>query len=81
MSTFNHWLDKLIEEKEIDLEESFQVNGPSGVNYMCYESVVVAMKTTSSREQLLIQRKLVQLDYVAADVKKYLRHLAQALAI
>lgn len=81
MSTFDRWLDKFLSEKEIDLEEGFEINGPSGPNFMYYENVVDAMKSTSSREQLLIQRKIVQLDYVNADIKKYLRHLAQALTI
>jgi hypothetical protein len=79
--SFDRWLDTFLSEKEVDLEETFEVNGPSGINYMCYENVVVAMKTTSSREQLLIQRKIIQIDHINGDVRKYLRHLSQAIAI
>jgi hypothetical protein len=62
MSTFNRWLSTFLSEKEIDLEEGFEVTGPTGItNYMHYGNVVDAIKSTSAREQILIQRKMVRL--------------------
>ena len=78
---FNQWLDTLIEEKEINTEEQFQVQGQSGTNFMCYENVIEAIKSTSSNEQAGIKSVLVKIDFANGDIKHYFRHLAQAIAL
>ncbi len=79
--TFNKWLNVLIEEKGIDLEDSFTVEGPSGVNYMQYVHVVAAMQNAPIHEQMAIKSMLVKIDFRNGDIRHYLRHLAQAIAL
>jgi hypothetical protein len=79
--TFSQWLDTFVSEKEIDLEETFEVMGPSGPNFMSYQTVVDAMKSTSDREKYQLKAKLITLDYRNANIGRYLQHIAQALAI
>jgi len=78
---FNQWLDTLIQEKNINLDEQFEVEGPSGANLMQYYNVVEAIKSTTADEQGGIKNVLVRIDFANGDVKRYFRHLAQAIAI
>ena len=79
--TFEQWLNKFLQEKGLDLEESFEVEGPSGINLMTYRTVVDVMLLTSNKEKYQLKAMLVKIDYRGSDVKRYLRHLACALAI
>lgn len=80
--SFLKWLDTFLAEKGIDLEETFEVTGPVyGVNDMAYENVVEAMNLAPASEQRAIKTMLVKIDFVNGDVRKYLRHLAQAIAL
>ena len=79
--SFKTWLDTFIEEKGIDLEESFEVQGPSGTNFMTYENVVEAIKSAPSNEQAGIKTMIVKIDFKNGDVKPYFKHLAQAIAL
>lgn len=78
---FANWLDTLIEEKGIDLEQGFSVEGPSGENHMSYQNVVDAIKGASANEQAGIKNMLVRIDFANGDIRHYFRHLAQAIAI
>lgn len=78
---FANWLDTLIEEKDIDLEQGFSVKGPSGENHMTYENVIDAIKGASANEQAGIKNMLVRIDFANGDIRHYFRHLAQAIAI
>lgn len=78
---FNTWLDTFIEEKGIDVEQGFTVEGPSGENHMTYENVIDAIKQAPKQEQAAIKTMIVKIDFVNGDVKDYFRHLAQAIAI
>jgi hypothetical protein len=79
--TFNKWLDTLIEEKGIDTEELFEVDGPSGTNIMPALVVIEAIKSTSKQEQAAIKTTLVKIDFCNGDIMHYFKHLAGALAI
>jgi cation transport regulator ChaC len=79
-SAFDKWLDTFLEEKGIDLEESFEVRGAGGTNIMTYGVVVEHMKIAPTHEQKQIKNMLVKIDFQHGDVKHYLRHLASALA-
>ena len=79
--TFAKWLDTLINEKGIDPEWNFAVEGPSGLNHMCYQHVIDAIKTTSAAEQAGIKNMLVRIDFANGSVMDYLKHLAKAIAI
>jgi len=78
---FTTWLNTFLNEKQIDLEESFEVTGPSGVNLMHYENVVEAMHFAPASEQAQIKNTLVKIDFKNGDVKHFLRHLGGALAL
>lgn len=80
-SKFNTWLDTFISEKGIDLEQVFTVDGPSGPNHMPYEVVINAMYGAPFAEQAAIKNTLVMIDFKNGDVRHYLRHLAQAIAL
>lgn len=77
---FNKWIDTFISEKDIDLEQCFSVEGPTGGNIMPYGVVVEHMKIANDREQSAIKTMLVKIDFANADVRRYLRHLGQAIA-
>jgi hypothetical protein len=80
-SEFDKWLDTFLEEKGIDLEDDFTVQGAFyGDNYMTYEVVVEHIKIAPKHEQKKIKDMLVKIDFKNGDVKHFLRHLGQALA-
>jgi hypothetical protein len=78
--TFINWLDTFISEKGLDLEQTFEVEGPSGVNVMPYGVVVEGIKGTNATEQVAIKAVIVKIDFINGDVLDYFRHLGQALA-
>lgn len=78
---FSKWLDTLIEEKGIDLDERFEVQGDSGVNYMTLENVIEQMKVANAVEQMMIHNRLVRMDFYNQPIVPFLKHLAQAIAI
>jgi hypothetical protein len=81
-SAFNRWLQTFLDEKGIDLEQGFTVSGPSGANHMQYAHVVNAiMDRAPPQEQRAIKDVLVRIDFRNGDVRAYLRHLAQAIAL
>lgn len=80
MKNFNKWLDTFIEEKGYDLEQVFEVNGPSGWNMIPLGCVVEAIKATTVSEQMGIKKMLVNLDFKNANCLNYFKHLAQAIA-
>jgi len=81
MIAFVHWIEKFLEEKVIDLNESFQVAGPSGPNFMSFGLVVEAMISSPIHERTAIKVRLINLDFIGADIREYLIHLSQAIAI
>ena len=81
MSAFQRWLDTFLDEKGLDLDATIAVEGPSGTNWLRYADVVHAMKVTSAAEQKSLKTLLVKADFVNHDIRKVLKHLAQAIAI
>jgi hypothetical protein len=78
---FTTWIDTLNTEKGIDMEQGFEVEGPSGANWMTYDIVVSAIKQANSNEQAGIKNTLVKIDFANGDIRHFYRHLAQAIAI
>jgi hypothetical protein len=78
---FDEWLDTLIDEKGIDPEQGFEIEGEWGPNYFTYGVIIEAIKGTSKPEQQIIKTNLVKIDFCNGDIRHYFRHLAQALAI
>ena len=81
--SFAEWIDTFVDEKGYDREEFFDVPGAVwGSNLIPLGVVVEAMKTTSPQEQEAIKANIIALDFVnPAAPKRYLAHLANALAI
>lgn len=77
--TFTKWLDTLIEEKDIDIESTFEIDTPDNWHLMPYGCVIEAIKSAPAHEQSSIKTMLVKIDFGGGDIKHYLRHLAQAL--
>jgi len=76
------YLETLISEKSAhDIDDMFEVEGPSGTNWMAYQNVVDAIAAAPKAEQTAIRNMLVRIDFANGDVFDYLRHLAQAIAI
>ena len=81
MTTFNTWLDTLIEEKGLDTETRFECEGDSGLNSIPLGCVVEAIKQAPKYEQQGIKQTLVAIDFRNGDVMHFFNHLAGALAI
>ena len=75
------YIETLMEEKSFDLEERFEVEGMSGPNSMTYQIIVDAILGAGEMEQDGIADMLRRIDFKNGDVRGYLRHLAQAIAI
>lgn len=76
------YLETLISEKSAhDIDDMFEVEGPSGANWMAYQNVVDAIAAAPKVERDAIRTMLVKIDFVNGDVFDYFRHLAQAIAI
>lgn len=80
MTSFNNYLDTLVQEKGIDPDQQIEVQGPSGLNIMPLSVVLDAIKSTSSQEKKSIRDMLIKIDFQNGDVVDYFRHLAQAIA-
>jgi hypothetical protein len=74
---FARWLDLLMYEKGIDLEERFELAD----NNFSYEVIVEQMKACNAEEQTRLKNMLVRLDFLNQDIRAYMRHLAQALVV
>jgi len=79
--SFNVYIDTLINEKGIDLEEVLEVEGDMGTNQIPVGVLVKVMKSAPAREQAGIRDMLVRIDFNNGDVMDYFRHLAKAIAL
>ena len=81
-SAFCNWLDTFVEEKGLDLEFQFEVEGKDwGMNYIPLEIVLGAIKNTTVQEQAQINDMIVRIDFANGDVMDYFKHLAKAIAV
>lgn len=78
--SFNKWLDTFIEEKGIDLEETFTIEGENNTHIFEIGNVIENIKATSPKEQAQIKDMIVKIDFNNGDVVDYFKHLARALA-
>ena len=78
---FADWLDRLIEEKGLDLDQIIEAEGKSGPNIMPLSVLIAAIKAAPDREQAEIKKMLVRLDFRAAPILPFFKHLARAIAI
>jgi hypothetical protein len=76
---FEIWLNTFIEEKGIDISETFKSSKKGILMDFSYENVLVNIKSTSENEQEAIKEMLIKIDFYNGDIKEYLRHLSKAL--
>ena len=78
----NIYIKTFFDEKDINLDERFEVTSQAGtVNSMTYQMVVTAIHNAPKSEQAQISSILRHIDFNNGDVKHFLRYLAQALTI
>lgn len=80
MNNFNNWLDTFIDEKNINKDDTFEINKNGTLNIISYESIIDHIKITSKQEQEQIKKTIVKIDFFNGDVLHFFRHLGQALA-
>ena len=76
---FEKWLDRFIDEKDIDVTEEFKSEKDGISKTFSYKDVLNNIKTTSEKEQGKIKEMLIIIDYNNGDVKDFLKHLSKAL--
>jgi len=81
MKNFERWVHVFLSEKGIDLEETIDVEGPSGLNVIPVGCLVEAMIDAPATERTAIARALMKIDFKNGDVRHYLAHLAKAIAL
>ena len=81
VKAFENWLETYVDEWGLDREQVFEVEGPSGPNFIPLGAVIDHMLAASARKQVAIKSMIVKLDFFNRDVRIFFRHLAKALAI
>jgi hypothetical protein len=77
---FTKWINTFIEEKGLDMEASFEVEGPSGTNFFTYGVILEHILIAPSSEQVQIKNVIVKIDFANGDVLDFFRHLGKAIA-
>jgi len=76
---FNKWIDRFLEEKNIDRYELFTIEKNGNKHIFEIGHIVDSIKVTSSEEQEEIKKSLIKIDFVNGDIRDYIKHLANAL--
>ena len=63
------------------MEEVLLVEGPSGENHIPVGVLVTMIKHAPENEQRGIKDMCVKIDFANGDVRRYLTHLAKAVAL
>lgn len=74
------YIQNFFDEKVIP-EITFEVEGPSGINYIPNTVVIEHIKIAPASEQKRIGNILRKIDFMNGDVNHFLKHLAGAIAI
>lgn len=74
------WIDKFVNEKELDIDHVFEVKGASGPNFIPLAVVIEHIKIATKQEQAQIKTALVKIDFVNGNTMRFFNHLAQAIA-
>ena len=79
--TFNKWLDTLIEEKGLNPEMTFQVQGVIYTHIITLGVIVEQLKASDRTVQAQFKTKAVQIDFLNGDLVPFLKHLAKGMAV
>ena len=75
------WIDRFVNEKELDTDHVFEVEGTSGPNFIPLAVVIEHIKIATGQEQAQIKNTLVKIDFINGNAMRFFNHLAQAIAI
>lgn len=80
--TFSKWLNTFVDEKGLDRDHVFEVNGSEewGTNYIPLECVLEACIHMHVNDQAKIKDKIVQIDFRNGNVMDFFEYLANGLA-
>lgn len=79
MTTFNTYIDTLIEEKGIDTETAFEFENENGFNLMTYSVVVNFIKNTSKENQEKIKKTLTMIDFKNGKIEDFIEFLGKGI--
>jgi hypothetical protein len=74
------YIQDFFDEKVIP-ETTFEVEGPSGINFIPNTVVIEHIKSAPASEQKQIGNILRKIDFMNGNVNHFLEHLAGAIAI
>ena len=81
-ATFNKWLDTFVEEKGLDLDFVFEVEGREhGTNFIPLGCIVDFIKGEADvPTKNTIKQNLVKIDFMNGDPMHFFLHCAKAIA-
>ena len=78
---FEKWLDTMVEEKGLNLDHTFEYNGPEwGMNMIPLEAVIELIKGFHPQTQQTTKNRLVEIDFKNGDVMHFFGYIAQKMA-
>ena len=77
---FNTWIDTFVEEKGLDLDHTFEVEGASGTNWISVAVVVEFFKSLPATVQNQVKTKIVEVDYHNGDMMHFFKFAAKGMA-
>lgn len=80
-ASFKLWLDTFIKEKELPMDEVFEITKEGNLNIFSYKSIYEYILISTPTEKEKIKKTIVKIDFLNGDVLHYFRHLANAIAI
>ena len=82
MTDFNKWLDTFVEEKGLNLDHAFEVEGPEhGLNIIPLGCIIDFIKDEADEEaKKKVKENLVKIDFMNGDVMHFFNHCAKAIA-
>lgn len=79
---YREWLMKFVEEKGLDTDHVFEVEGAFyGTNYISLDCVLEGICNSCKQDQEAIRKKIVMIDFRNGDVMHFFNYLAKAMAI
>ena len=79
--TFNNWLNTFVEEKDLDLDHTFEVEGDGGLNLIPLGAVIETMQAWPTDLQAKTKGKLVSIDFANGDVVPFFKGIAGVMAL
>lgn len=81
VNTFEKWFDTFIEEKGIDINDTFSIESNNNTHIFEVGNIIENIKIAPTNEQAKIKDMLVKIDFNNGSVIDYFKHLAQALVV